>query len=614
MKISRAWLQRYFDQELPNAAALADALTFHAFEIESVENDILDVKVTANRGHDCLCHRGIAKELSAILNISIVRDPLKGFTKPLSERGFVNPFGTAANAVSVLIEEPALCPRYIAGHITGVKVGPSPDWLRKFLESIGQKSINNVVDAANFVMFDIGQPLHAFDAGKLAVSGQVRGSSTYSILVRKARAGEKMTTLDDKSYTFTDSTLLIVDGRTDTPIGIAGIKGGKPAGINETTADVIIESANFDGISVRKSAQALKLRTEASTRFEQVISPELAAYGMRAAAELIVEIAGGEIAGFADEYPIAGQKREVSASTAHINAILGSAFSDTDIASALTRLDLAHEQNGGTFRVHPPFERLDLTISEDVAEEVGRIIGYDKISSVELPPLSGKPEINTNFYAAERVREERISQGFSEVFTSVFADKGERVVANKVDGVRPYLRTTLIDGLKAALEKNRRNKDLLGLSDVKLFEIGTVWRKREELTMVGTADSGGVREQPLENQQGDALLVLDSYLDLPLSQTGRCQPFSKYPFIVRDVSLWVPGSTKESEVLDVIRTHAGELLVRAELFDTFKKDGRISLAFRLVFQSFDRTLTDFDVSERMEGIANALKEKEWEVR
>src|SRR3990167_7003736 len=156
MKISRNWLQTYFEKPLPEAQALADALTFHAFEIESVENDILDVKVTPNRGHDCLSHRGIAKELSAILEMPMKADSLREAVSLEPRTG----------EVAVAIETP-LCPRYIAGYIKGVKVGPSPDWLRNSLESVGQRSINNVVDATNYVMFNLGQPLHAFDAGQL---------------------------------------------------------------------------------------------------------------------------------------------------------------------------------------------------------------------------------------------------------------------------------------------------------------------------------------------------------------------------------------------------------------------------------------------------------------
>ncbi len=305
MKVSRNWLQTYFKDPLPDAAALADALTFHAFEIDGIEHvgftksnigdDILDVKVTANRGHDCLSHRGIAKELSAILDIPLIQDALR---QPV----VLDP---KTDAVLVAIEDPALCNRYIAGYIKGVKVGPSPEWLRISLEAIGQRSINNIVDATNYVMFGLGQPLHAFDAGQLAIY------DGYTISVRRAVDGERLVALDEKEYALNNSMLIISDANgpgKEIPIGIAGIKGGMPAGINEVTTDIIIESANFNGASVRKTAQALKLRTDASTRFEQVISPELAAYGMHAVVELITSLAGGEVVGFVDEYPIQPQK------------------------------------------------------------------------------------------------------------------------------------------------------------------------------------------------------------------------------------------------------------------------------------------------------------------
>ena len=592
MKISRAWLQRYFEKELPSAEALADSLTFHAFEIESIENDILDVKVTANRGHDCLSHRGIAKELSAILRIPMRSDSLRQDAK----------LEPKCSDISVHIEDADLCPRFVAAYITNVKVGPSPEWLRKHLESIGQKSINNVVDATNFVMFDLGQPLHAFDAGKLS-----KKNGAYSLIVRTAKKGESVTGLDDKMYALSESMLAIVDEGASVVASVAGIKGGKPTGIDETTTDIILEGANWNSVNIRKTSQALKLRTDASQRFEQVISPELAPYGVRACANLIAEIAGGEIVGFVDEYPQKQQRTGVSVTLVRINAILGSKLSDSEVADALKRLDLPFTKSGDEFTVEPPFERLDLTIPEDIAEEVGRIVGYDKIPAIPLSRMKTKPSVNQNFYAAEKIREELVAQGYSEVFTSVFADKGERVVANKVDGVRPFLRTTLVDGLRDAIERNGHNKDLLGLEEVKLFEIGTVW-KGGEITMVGIADESGVREELLTSADAS------EYEDLPVSETQRYQPFSKYPFIVRDISMWVPKETSEDKVLQIIRANAGELLVRSEKFDEFEKGDKTSYAFRLVFQSFDRTLTDLDANQRMESISKALKEKGFEIR
>ncbi len=601
MKISQLWLQTYFENPLPDAVVLSDALTFHAFEIESVENDILDVKVTPNRGHDCLSHRGIAKELSAILNIPMKKDPLR--LKPR-----LNPTTTA---VSVSIENPELCPRYIAGYIKGVKVGPSPEWLQKALESLGQRSINNIVDATNYVMFDLGQPLHAFDAGKLSVK-----DGKYAIAVRSARRGEKMLALDDKEYSLDESTLVIADANANVTIGIAGVKGGKPSCVDETTTNIILESANFDGVSTRKTVQTLKLRTDASTRFEQAISPEIAGYAMRAAADLIVELAGGELVGLVDEYPKKSEQKTVSVSVETVNRILGTELTGADVATVFTRLGFAYKEEGGIFDAIPPLERLDLIIAEDLVEEVGRIIGYDKIDATELAPFSKQPEVNINFYAAEKIREDLMAEGYSEIYTSVFADTGERAVANKVDSVHPFLRSNLIDGLNKALERNARNKDLLGLKEVKLFEIGTVWRDGKELMMVGTA---GEKEKVVEKLlEGIASTTYD---ELPLSQLARYQPFSRYPFIVRDIALWVPLAITPQAVEMVIkqetvsRSEVVPALQRIEFFDEFVKGDKKSLAFRLVFQSHERTLTDEEVNRSMEEkIYPAVKTKGWQVR
>ena len=599
MRISREWLQTYFDKELPTAEALAEALTFHAFEIESVENNILDVKVTPNRGHDCLSHRGIAKELSAILDIPLKQDPLRG-------KAELTP---TTDSVAVSIEEPKLCRRYIAGHIRGVNVGPSPEWLRKRLEAIGQRSINNIVDATNYVMFGLGQPLHAFDAGELK-----KGKNGYAIAVRTAKKGEKMTTLDGEAHTFNDSTLLITDANTKKPIGIAGVKGGKEAGVNEKTTEIILESANFDGVSVRRSAQAQKLRTDASERFQQVISPELAAYGIRAAADLIIELAGGELVGFADEYPSLLPSAEIIISASKVNDVLGRSLAKSDMADVLARLDFPFKAAQGTFTIQVPFERLDLSIPEDIAEEIGRIIGYDKIPSAELSVFSDKPPVNRNFFWSERIREDLMSDGYSEIHTSVFRESGEREVLNKVGGERPYLRANLTDGLSEALERNVRNKELLGIPEVRLFEIGSVWRNGKEELCVGVAsEKGGVSEKLLSGM-AEELPKGTSYESLPTSPAERYQSFSRYPYIVRDVALWVPEGTKADEVLGIIRANAGELLVRSEKFDEFKKGDKISYAFRLVFQSFDRTLTDEDANQRMDSVYEALKSRGFEVR
>lgn len=609
MKISRKWLQGFFEKPLPEATALADALTFHAFEIESVErvgeDDVLDVKVTPNRGHDCLCHRGIAKEISAILELPLdaKKDPL-ATTPDLSKH---------TSAVSVAIDSSAdgRCARYIAGHIRGVKVGPSPEWLQRSLEAIGQRSINNIVDATNLVMFNTGQPLHAFDAGKLSMR-----DAQYAICVRFAKQGETMFALDDKAYALSSGDLVIVDAHTDTVIGVAGVKGGKPTGVDERTADILIEAANFDGVSVRKTAQALKLRTDASDRFQQVISPELAAYGMQQAVQLIVALAGGEVLGFVDVYPVPQEARAITVQVAKVNAILGTQLEETDVANVFQRLGFSYknsEVGPHCFEVEVPFERLDLTPPiggpEDLIEEVGRIVGYEQVPSEELPIPAVPVAINPSFYAAEKTREELMAAGYSEVYTSVFADTGERSVANKAGGERPYLRTTLLTALREAHERNMHHADLLGVRGVRIFEIGAVWKDGKEITMIGTVDeTGGAKERPL------VPLNSASYDTLPVSEAERYAPFSRYPSITRDIAMWVPAATSAETVSETIRAHAGKLLARADLFDEFKKGERTSYAFRIVFQSFEKTLTDAEVNGLMIEVSAALTARGYEIR
>src|SRR3989344_1953661 len=642
MKISRNWLQTFFDKELPDAATLADALTFHAFEIEAVEqfrppvsefeDQVLDVKVTPNRGHDALSHRGIAKEVSAILNVPMRVDPLR-------EKVSLEP---KTDSVTVEIENPELCSRYIAAYIQGLKVGPSPDWLRASLESIGQKSSNNVVDATNFIMFSLGQPLHAFDADK------VKGM----LIVRTQRGAEDVdllrTTVQIKGGRIADYRRTIVGDQAlvvaddSGPIALAGLIGGDATRVTNSTTNLIIESANFSGPIVRRSSRVFGIRTDASDRFQQSLSPELASHGMRAAVDLIIQIAGGELVGFADEYPALQKAIQVSVTTSRINALLGTSLLDEDVVDVFERLGLPFEKKGDEFVVTHPFDRLDLLISEDLVEEVARIVGYEKIPATELPPFPNKPEINPNFYWQERIRSFLLSQGFSEVFTSVFVDKSpqfsQRVVLNKVSGEKPYLRADLLNGLQSALESNVRNKDLLGLRQVRIFEIGTVWLEDSEQIALGL----GV--EPLKGQKtasdflralGDDLginvsdegghilsIVIDSlirtlpepttYEDFPISEGERYEPFSKYPFIVRDIAMWVPeGPDAISEILSLFGELGGPLLRHVELFDQFKKDERMSYAFHLVFQSFEKTLTDAEANDVMSRITVAVEKRGW---
>lgn len=599
MKVSLNWLQTYFDAPLPATEKIADELTFHAFEIEEANGDLLDVKVLPNRAADCLSHRGIAKELSAILNIPLKSDPLREALQ--GSTLFPNSKVEPCNALTVGIEDPKKCLRYMGALVKGVKIGPSPAWLREALEAVGQRSINNVVDATNYVMLNIGQPLHAYDAAKLT-----QKSGTYVVGIRGAKAGEKITTLSGEDFTLNPSVLLITDANTDTAIGIAGVKGGKAAQVTEDTIDLIIESANFDGTTVRRAAQSLKLFTDASLRFQNRPSPELVAYGMRDVLALITEIAGGEVVGVVDEYPApTAPLPMVSVSLMKVNGVLGSNFGNEEVENVFKRLSFPHTVENDVFTVTPPFERTDLAIPEDLVEEIGRIIGYDKVPATGLPPIEGTPD-QARYRGIEKVKDFLVEQGCTEISTQSFAKKGDVFLANPLDKNMPALRTNLDENMNAALARATYVAPLVLAPNQKpkLFEIGTVFTKEGEQLSIKTSEP----VPDLPSIQDEKEYVPHQY------RLGTYKPFSVYPFITRDIALWVPTGTESLSVEGTIRTNAGELLTRIDQFDRFLKEGRISLAFRLVFESMERTLTDEEVNGIMDVITTALTSQGFEVR
>jgi phenylalanyl-tRNA synthetase beta chain len=603
MKISLPWLQKYFDTPLPRVEQVADAYTFHAFEIDAIEGDVLDVKVLPNRAADCFSHRGLAKELSAILNMPLTMDPLR---TALSEF-------PKTDELQVLIDDSQKCARYMGALVKGVKIAPSPAWLKEALLSVGQRSINNVVDATNYVMLNIGQPLHVFDAEKLTQKDGV-----YKMRVRSALEGEKITTLTGEEYALNPNSLLITDANVDAPLALAGIKGGNRAEVTETTTNLIVESANFEGTLTRRSAQALKLFTDASARFQNRPSAELTAYGMRDVLALIIEIAGGEVVGVVEEYPAQPVSTPVSVTLSRINAVLGTAYTNEDVQDVFKRLGLPTTLSGELFTVTPPFERVDLVIPEDLVEEVGRIIGYDKIIPTELLPLSTAPD-QSRYHGVERMKDQLIEQGYTEVSTQSFAKKGDVILANPLDKKMPALRTNLEDNLKIALTRAKyvAPRVLSPHQKPKLFEVGTVFPKEGEfveLRMTERVPAWGENANTFDNLSVAKLEDYGKDYTPVRYELGAYQPTSLYPFVTRDIALWVPQGTDARIIEQTILDNAGPLLVRLDQFDSFEKEGRTSYAFRLVFESMERTLTDEEVNAHMETLSAALRAALYEVR
>lgn len=781
MKISRSFLQTYFKEPLPPTEKLVEGLTMHSFEIEGVEragnDEVLDVKVLPNRAHDCLSHYGIAKEVSAVFGKSLLKKPFEAVATLVPETDSV-----------IISVETKKVPRFSTALICGVRVGPSPSWLKERLEAIGQKSINNIVDITNYVMFDLGQPIHAFDLDKLSnLNGKI------AMHVRETAKNEEIETLDDKTYVLPEETIVITD--SERIVGIGGIKGGKTSQISNSTKDILLEAANFNGEAIRKTSKLLSLRTDASVRFENSIAQELPTYALRLAIDLIHEIAGGTLEGFKEYNPVISAPYKVGASLRDINSLLGTNLKENDIENILSRYNFAYEKvkpseairahidevlgkpyknpssmrfdaphsfscsslvsylyvfggiympsisidkylygdaveekdlrfgdlifsntgkgkirtetveympgtkvpegidhvalyledgkvlhagssrgvvtdsleeykksspivgfrrmaenlNEERFVVTVPFERLDIRGGADLIEEIGRLYGL-----VNIPTQRGKNnapfEISKNQYYGDKIRRFLKENGFSEVSTYSMQDVGEREIENPLAQDKNYMRASLGVGLARAMELNLRNAPLLGLQEIQMFEIGKVFPKgKESLSLsvaIGFPQNAKKKERLVRERLEQIITDLGKHLGISFrvsytdslafvsldeviegmpmpkayekieeKKISRYEAPSAYPFVLRDIAIFVPEDTSPEKIKEIIKKEGGELLKRTDLFDEFKKEERISYAFRLVFQSKEKTLSDGEVNDIMSRITASLEAlKNWQVR
>ncbi|MFA5936863.1 MAG: phenylalanine--tRNA ligase subunit beta [Candidatus Paceibacterota bacterium] len=594
MKTSYNWLQNYFTEKLPSPEKISEAITFHSFEIEEtfqVGNDtIFDIKVLPDRAHDCLSHFGIAKEISAIFDLKIKEKEFKTFEpKPTN--------------LKIEVQDNK-CRRYMGRIVKNVKIGESPDWLKERLESIGQKSINNLVDIANFVMFDLGQPIHVFDLDKLA---------SPKIIIRNAKNGEKLITLDKKNVELDESILIIADEKD--PLAIAGIKGGTKAEVDNNTKNIVIEVANFNPTTTRKTAKKIGILTDAVKRYENEISPELCAQTMDEITNLVVDLAQGEVEKVIDIYPIKPIQNNIFVTLDYINKRLGTSFTKKEIESVWEKLGFEYEEENNEFKILVPLLRLDITGPHDLVEDVIKILGYERIKE-ELPEIKLNTKVNETFSKILWARNKLLNDGYSEVMTYVFRDKGEvEVLASASD--KKFLRTNLTDGLKESLKLNQINALLLEMNEIRIFEIGTVFLKGREEMHVAYCDKKNIKEMSLNEFCKDMTSPLAPLLIKERGMgRGVFKMWSMFPFIARDIAVWVPDGIGSNEVCKVIKDNAGSMVVRGpSLFDEFKKDNKTSYAFKLVFQSYEKTLKDEEVNEVMTKISNKIKEKNgWQVR
>lgn len=632
MRFSYNWLQTYFDTPLPKPAVLADEITFHSSEIEEIipfgDDTVLDVKVLPDKSAWLMSHRGLAKELSVLLNLPMKQDLFKSH-ETLTDGG---------KEMIVELASPA-CDFYGAALVSGVKVGPSPEWLKVRLEAVGQRSINNIVDATNYVMFELGQPLHAFDAAAFGEKPHIK--------VRQANPDEKFITLSREELTLDANDAVITDGTSGAALALAGVKGGLLAGVTHETTTLLLESAHFDRIAVRKSARKHKLPTDAAKRYENGLSHLVAPIALKRVAELIVEIAGGEIIGVKQSGSREHTPNVVSVSLPKINSLLGLLLTTADVSDILNRFAYKYEWSGEELVVTSPFERDDLVIAEDVVEEIGRMYGLDKV--VSIPPVAAPlKEFNTRHFYAEKIRTALCELGFSEVYTSSFRDKDLVKLENALATDKGYLRSTLVANLTTARNQNIPHRDLLALKAVKIFEIGTVFAPESEEFRVGLAvqtgttykakvdeplmtealaaitKASGVAPEVMTNTDGVLEFSLETILEkaapvaayeaVPAVPEIIYQAFSNYPAVSRDVALWVPEGVTPETVEALLKSTATNLCVRITHLDTFTKEGRTSLAFRLVFQAADRTLTDAEIEPIMAATYAAITASGFEPR
>ncbi|MFZ2630586.1 MAG: phenylalanine--tRNA ligase subunit beta [Desulfosalsimonadaceae bacterium] len=430
---------------------------------------VLEIGLTPNRP-DCLSFIGIAREVATMVN-----QPLK-----LPEIKLPKGTGRIEDLSSVSIKNPDLCPRYAARLITGVTVAPSPFWLQDRLLSVDLKPINNIVDVTNFVMMELGQPLHAFDFDQLAGN---------RIVVRTAEPNEAFTTLDDKERRLTDETLMICDG--EKPVAVAGVMGGQNSEIQKTTTRVLLESACFNPVSIRKTAKHLGLNTDASHRFERGVDPTGTVTALNRAAQLIAELGGGCLVdGILDEHPAPAMVRRIELSTTDTNQRLGTRLDQSELIRCLESVEFqvtAHDTETLTATV--PSFRVDVSRPEDLMEEVARLWGYNNIQTT-IPRISPATHpISRSIEIKDKIKDRMAGYGFSEILTYSFISKtacdllnlpenDERrnllLVLNPISEDQAVMRTSLLPGLMAAMHYNLSHQT----RNLKIFELGKIFISR----------------------------------------------------------------------------------------------------------------------------------------
>jgi len=610
---------------LPNTYKVGEKLNKY------IESDaLLDIEITPQRG-DLLSHIGLSRELSAI------------YGNPLKLPELLTDFDKETSELSVEIENKNLCPQYFALKIKGIKIAPSPKWLIDRLTFLGINPINNIVDITNYVMLESGQPMHVFDASKITDS---------NIIIRESGEMEKVTTLDGTERLLPRESLVIAD--KEKILAIAGIMGGKSSEVQNSTTDIVLESAEFDRKSIRTTSQKINLSTEASYRFERGIDSVNVKSAIMRAAYLIKKITGGHVYKIKSDAVIQ-KDMSVEINYQGINSLLGTSLEKSAVNKILTNLGFKINNNHAVVPMH----RHDISAWQDLAEEVARIYGYEKIIALKVP--ASRLAENPEYYAKENIKDSLYTLGFSEVYNYIYlSDKDIKLanisedklieIANPIQSENKYLRNSLTPGLLKNIAKNPV------FDSVFMFEFGKIFISNKEMNHLAVATAGKNAEAKIKEAQKkisslcgidekefifkeihrDILLkykikktkvfvaeidvrsllqpklISKDLLRVLYQPQGTYRLISQYPPVSRDIAFVVDSSADSNQITNEIRNISNNILL-VTLFDEFVSDKlgarKKNVAFHVLMQNISKSMTDNEANKIMEDIIKNIENK-----
>ena len=631
-------------------------------EVLNLREDILDFEITSNRP-DCFSIEGLGRETAISLGEKF-KNPRKNLAKEVKKVNEIE-------GLKVDIEAKDLCYRYMARVLKNVKIEESPDWMKRRLKACGVRSINNIVDITNYVMLEIGEPMHAFDIN--SVEGK-------HIIVRTAKDNETITTLDEEKRNLDSSMLVIAD--EEKPVAIAGVMGGANSGITENTKTVVFEAAVFKRGSVRLTAKKVGLRTESSTRYEKGLSPEIALRAINRAIELAEQIGAGKaVEEVIDVYPEKEEQKIIPFEPEKVNNLLGMKISKEEMITILENLEIKVKGN----MLEIPYFRTDIERTADIAEEIIRIHGYDKLQSTLINAETTLGAKTKEQKLQDKIKELLVSKGFSEMYSFAFMSP-EDFEKCKLDSTKAIkiknplgedyslMRTSMMPTVLQSITTNYNKKN----KEVSLFEIGKTYTDEQgniekgeiptETEKIAFATYGknadfyiikGIIENILEisniaryqieraktetlhpGKSAEIYVGKDSiskfgevhpqilanyginekvyYAEIDLSKfvkygknNKKYTPIPKYPAVERDIALVVDEQIEVGQIENIISKKSKNILETAKLFDIYRNEklgqNKKSVAYELIFRANNRTLTDDEIKNTMEAITKELQ-------